>query len=81
MTKLVPSPDWFIGLDSLELCGPGGFLEEVLCTLCCPVLLIGVEQVTAPAAPLDAGTDNGFTFTSPNWATEPRGEVFTITNT
>ena len=28
--------------------------------------------------PLDAGTDNGFTFTSPNWETEPRAEVFTI---
>ena len=47
--------------------------------LCC--LLFDAAQVTAPAAPLDAGTDNGFTFTSPNWATEPRGEVFTITNT
>ena len=32
------------------------------------------------AFPLDAGTDNGFTFTSPNWETEPRGEVFQITN-
>ena len=30
--------------------------------------------------PLDAGTDNGLTFTSPNWATEPRGEVFRITS-
>ena len=33
------------------------------------------------AAPLDGGTDNGFTFTSPNWATQPPDEVFTITNT
>ena len=33
------------------------------------------------AFPLDAGTDNGFTFTSPNWATEPRGEVFQMTST
>ena len=32
------------------------------------------------AFPLDGGTDNGFTFTSPNWATEPQGEVFTITS-
>ena len=32
------------------------------------------------AFPLDAGTDNGFTFTSPNWATEPRGEVFRMTS-
>ena len=28
--------------------------------------------------PLDAGTDNGFTFTSPNWETEPRAEVVAI---
>ena len=34
---------------------------------------------TTQAFPLDGGTDNGFTFTSPNWATEPPGEVFTIT--
>ena len=33
------------------------------------------------AFPLDAGTDNGFTFTSPNWVTEPRGEVFQMTST
>ena len=33
------------------------------------------------AAPLDGGTDNGFTFTSPNWATQPPDEVFTITST
>ena len=33
------------------------------------------------AAPLDGGTDNGFTFTSPNWATQPADEVFTITST
>ena len=29
---------------------------------------------------MDAGTDNGLTFTSPNWATEPRGEIFVITS-
>ena len=31
--------------------------------------------------PLDAGTDNGFTFTSPNWETEPRAEVIIVTFT
>ena len=29
MTKLVPSPDWFIGLDSLDLCSQGSFVESV----------------------------------------------------
>jgi hypothetical protein len=32
------------------------------------------------ADPLDAGTDNGFTFTSPNWQTTPAGGIFRITN-
>jgi len=64
MTKIVPSPDWFIGLDSLDLCKEGVFIQEII----------------IQASPLDAGTDNGFTFTSPNWSTEPRGEVFHITS-
>jgi len=64
MTKLVPSPDWFVGLDSLDLCSQGAWLESVI----------------TEVFPLDAGTDNGFTFTSPNWATDPKGEVFTMTS-
>merc|ERR1719268_540352 len=55
ITKIVPSPDWFIGLDSFELCNQGSF----------------IQSVSSEAFPLDAGTDNGFTFSSPNWATEP----------
>merc|ERR1711963_869729 len=65
MTKLVPSPDWFVGLDSLELCSQGAFVESVI----------------TEASPLDGGTDNGFTFTSPNWATQPQDSVFAITST
>ena len=30
---------------------------------------------------MDAGTDNGFTFTSPNWPTEPQGVVHRLTST
>ena len=29
---------------------------------------------------MDAGTDNGFTFTSPNWPTVPPGVIFKITH-
>ena len=29
MSKLVPSPDWFVGLDSLNLCENGHFVESV----------------------------------------------------
>ena len=32
------------------------------------------------ADPIDAGTDNGFTFTSPNWPTIPKAALFRITN-
>jgi len=64
ITKIVPSPDWFIGLDSLNLCHDGRF----------------IQSFNTEAFPLDAGTDNGFTFTSPNWETEPRAEVFQISN-
>merc|ERR1712106_378554 len=65
MTAIVPSPDWFIGLASLELCQDGDWMD----------------YARLDASPMDAGTDNGLTFTSPNWATDPRGEVVTITNT
>lgn len=64
ITKVVPSPDWFVGISGLDLCRDGRFLESH----------------TEEALPMDAGTDNGFTFTSPNWETEPRGDVFSITN-
>nr|CAD7424419.1 unnamed protein product [Timema monikensis] len=30
--------------------------------------------------PLDAGTDNGFTFTAPNWPTDPQGVVYKVTS-
>ncbi len=29
MSKLVPSPDWFVGLDSLDLCESGRFLDKI----------------------------------------------------
>ena len=64
MSKLVPSPDWFVGVDSIDLCSNGRFLDSV----------------TVESDPFDAGTDNGFTFTSPNWPTTPPGVIFRITN-
>lgn len=29
ISKIVPSPDWFVGLDSLNLCENGRFLDSV----------------------------------------------------
>ena len=92
LTKIVPSPDWFIGLSSVELCNNGAFVkshtEEVMnhVPLFFLILLLYSyfctvsNNVLSKASPLDAGTDNGFTFTSPNWETVPRAEVFQITN-
>lgn len=37
--------------------------------------------MTVEMDPLDAGTDNGFTFTAPNWPTEPQGVIYRITST
>lgn len=55
MVKVIPSPDWFVGVDSLNLCEAGQWKEEVALNL----------------HPLDAGTDSGFTFSSPNFPTMP----------
>merc|ERR1711874_944609 len=38
------------------------------------------DSITTEAFPLDAGTDNGFTFTSPNWPTDPPGVIFQISS-
>ena len=64
MSKIVPSPDWFVSVDSLDLCDGGKFVDSRQLDL----------------GPLDGGTDNGLTFTSPNWPTQPREVVFRITN-
>lgn len=63
MSRIVPSPDWFIGIDSFDLCVNGNWLDSI----------------TIEVDPIDAGTDNGFTFTAPNWPTEPQGEAYRIT--
>ncbi|XP_055596210.1 spondin-2 [Uranotaenia lowii] len=63
MTKIVPSPDWFVGVDSYNLCLAGRW----------------VDNITIPLGPLDAGTSNGLTFTSPKWPTNPPNVIEQIT--
>lgn len=63
MSRIIPSPDWFIGIDSFDLCVNGNWLDSI----------------TIEVDPIDAGTDNGFTFTAPNWPTDPQGEAYRIT--
>ena len=64
VTSLIPSPDWFVGAQDVSLCPDGHFLSH---------LVVDLELY-------DAGTDNGLTFTAPNWRTEPRGPVKKITH-
>ncbi|XP_021961182.1 spondin-2 [Folsomia candida] len=63
ISRIVPSPDWFVGISSYDLCSNGRWVDSVM---------IEVD-------PLDAGSDNGLTFTSPNWPTDPRVPVRRLT--
>ncbi|KAM8803596.1 spondin-2 [Rhynchonycteris naso] len=63
--RIIPSPDWFVGIDSVDLCDGNRWRE----------------QVTMDLYPYDAGTDSGFTFSSPNFATIPQDMVTEITST
>lgn len=60
----MPSPDWFVGIDSLNLCEGNRWKEEVSVDL----------------FPYDAGTDSGFTFSSPNFATIPQDTVTEVSS-
>ncbi|KAE8628873.1 hypothetical protein XENTR_v10000265 [Xenopus tropicalis] len=63
MVRIVPSPDWFVGVDTLNLCEGKHWKQTA----------------TLELHPYDAGTDSGFTFSSPNFATIPQGIVTEIT--
>ncbi|MBN3286622.1 SPON2 protein, partial [Polyodon spathula] len=64
IVRIVPSPDWFVGVDSLNLCEGDRWKE----------------QLSLDLYPYDAGTDSGFTFSSPNFATIPQDTVTQITS-
>lgn len=59
IVRIVPSPDWFVGVDSINLCDGDQWKENVSLVL----------------FPYDAGTDSGFTFSSPNFETIPQEKV------
>nr|XP_020478157.1 spondin-2-like isoform X3 [Monopterus albus] len=64
MVKMIPSPDWFVGVNSLNLCEGSQWKHEV----------------TIDLYPYDAGTDSGFTFSSPNFHTRPPENITEITS-
>lgn len=65
IAMIAPSPDWFVGVDSVELCGSDGKWKEI------------ETAITLPA--WDAGTDSGTTFQANNMETMPRDVIRQIT--
>ena len=62
---LAPSPDWFIGIDSVDLCDNGTWRESMNVTM---------------LPPWDAGTDSATGFLHSNTPTSPHVDIFQITN-
>ncbi|XP_013404257.1 spondin-2 [Lingula anatina] len=54
--RMIPSPDWFVGVDSLDLCEGDQWKDKV----------------TIQLNPIDAGVDKGLTFTSPDWPSKEK---------
>ena len=63
VTMIAPSPDWFVGVDGLDLLVDGNWVDELI----------------IPLAAYDAGTDNGTSFTSPDSNTQPQQPISVIT--
>ena len=64
ITMIAPSPDWFVGVDSYDLCGINGWKETMTMNL----------------LPWDAGTENGQTYRLNNMATDPVDVIMRITS-
>lgn len=47
---------------------------------CVNVCGVNFNVCSSQVDPIDAGTDNGFTFTAPNWPTDPQGVAYRITS-
>jgi hypothetical protein len=62
-SMIAPSPDWFVGVDSLNLIEAGQWVTNKTVTL----------------YGFDAGTDSGATYTSADQVTSPRGVVTRFT--
>ena len=62
MVRLIPSPDWFVGISSFDLCERRKWKRHLKIDL----------------YPMDAGTDRGLTFTSPDWPSEPREPLYRL---
>eukprot|EP00795_Rhopilema_esculentum_P005004 gene5004-109_t len=64
MSRVSPSPDWNVGVDSLDLC------DHKKCSW--------RKKIELDLDPWDAGTDSGITFTSPNHESRPSEQIHYI---
>lgn len=62
VSMIAPSPDWFVGVESLNLFEEGVFVDKKIVSLFA----------------YDAGTDNGPTYTSPDELAVPPDKIFKI---
>jgi hypothetical protein len=62
VSMIAPSPDWFVGVDSLNLYEDGSFVNEK----------------TVVLYAYDSGTDSGTNYTSPDEPTDPPVPIFKI---
>lgn len=60
VSKLYPSPDWFVGVSDLELCQTNGHW---------------IDNRTINLYPFDAGTDSGATYTASDQPTIPQEAI------
>ena len=63
VSMIAPSPDWFVGVDNLNLLENGDWVDELVVDL----------------DPYDAGTDSGTTFDSRDRETRPQEPIARIT--
>jgi len=63
VSMVAPSPDWFVGVQGIDL-----FAGEVW-----------ADEVTVDLYPWDAGTDRGGTYTSPNFDMVPQDPISELT--
>eukprot|EP00794_Sanderia_malayensis_P012680 gene12680-13981_t len=65
MSRLTPSPDWNVGVDSLDLCDHENCKWK--------------KKIELDLQPWDAGTDSGITYMAPNQETTPAELIHYIT--
>ena len=63
VSMIAPSPDWFVGVESLNLIEDAGLVTNKVVTL----------------YGMDAGTDSGASYASPDQVTAPRGGITEFT--